>query len=182
MAVTTGRVCWRPRGFLSPSLHRQHKNICVPGASPKTVNCRCEKLLKFRLSISFSLLAQAILQTHLPETPWRAAAWRPAANRSRRHRRARWSCRRRRANLFWLWLGRSSYGCLSGAADPSEHLFCGSFFLDTLRREQDVIRARHPRCQRSAAAWTILAVRRRRPDLLQRLHGIGRTDAKIVRI
>ena len=24
MAVTTGRVCWRPRGFLSPSLHRQH--------------------------------------------------------------------------------------------------------------------------------------------------------------
>jgi impB/mucB/samB family len=99
MAVTTGRVCWRPRGFLSPSLHRQHKNICVPGASPKSVNCRCEKLLKFRLSISFSLLAQAILQTHLPETPWRAAARRPAARqcRSRRHRRARWLCRRRRS-------------------------------------------------------------------------------------
>jgi hypothetical protein len=100
MAVTTGRVCWRPRGFLSPSLHRQHKNICVPGASPKSVNCRCEKLLKFRLPISFSLLAQAILQTHLPETPWRAAARRPAARqcRSRRHRRARWLCRRRRTS------------------------------------------------------------------------------------
>ena len=29
------------------------------------------------LSISFSLLAQAILRTHLPDAPWRPAAWKP---------------------------------------------------------------------------------------------------------
>jgi len=35
MAVTTGRFCWRPKRYLSPSLHRQHKNICVPGVPPQ---------------------------------------------------------------------------------------------------------------------------------------------------
>jgi hypothetical protein len=118
MAVTTGRVCWRPRGFLSPSLHRQHKSIFVPGVPPKSVNCRCEKLLKFRLSISFSLLAQAILQTHPPETPWRAAARRPAAQqcRSRRHRRARWLCRWRRTSP-----GHGSPGVRDHILAPEDH-------------------------------------------------------------
>jgi hypothetical protein len=37
MAVTTGRFVGDPRGFLSPSLHRQHKNICVPGVSPAQI-------------------------------------------------------------------------------------------------------------------------------------------------